>query len=67
MLQGGQLMDDVFCGGPDGQSLPATKSLAQVNIAANVAAIIMMGNPRHVAGLPWNVGNATGPGVRYSI
>ena len=65
--QGAQIMDDVFCGGPDGESLPATQStLITAPIGAKVAAIIFMGDPRHVAGLPYNVGNATEPGVSSS-
>ncbi|KAL1897722.1 hypothetical protein Sste5346_004030 [Sporothrix stenoceras] len=60
--QGAQIMDNAFCGGPDGDSLLATPSLVQLAVGNNVAAIIMMGNPRHVAGLPYNVGNATAPG-----
>ena len=56
-------MDDAFCGGPDGQSVGNLSSLVPANIGNNVAAIIMMGNPRHVAGEPFNVGNATAPGV----
>ncbi|CAK7202656.1 hypothetical protein SEUCBS139899_005382 [Sporothrix eucalyptigena] len=60
--QGAQIMENAFCGGPDGSSLLATPTLIQEAIGKNVAAIIMMGNPRHVAGLPYNVGNATGPG-----
>jgi len=63
-VQGGQVFDDAFCGGPDGDSLDASARLVPDNIAAKVAAVIMMGNPRHVAGLPYNVGNATEPGVR---
>ncbi|KIH92224.1 acetyl xylan esterase (Axe1) [Sporothrix brasiliensis 5110] len=60
--QGAQILDNAFCGGPDGDSLLATPPLIQTAIGKNVAAIIMMGNPRHVAGLPYNVGNATAPG-----
>ncbi|KAJ9154818.1 Acetylxylan esterase [Pleurostoma richardsiae] len=61
--QGAQIMDDAFCGGPDGSSLPETPpSLVSPSISAKVAAIIFMGDPRHVVGLPYNVGNATEPG-----
>jgi len=56
-------MEDAFCGGPDGVSLNSTGSMVPSNIADKVAAIIMMGNPRHVDGLVYNVGNATAPGV----
>lgn len=62
--QGAQIMDDAFCGGPDGESLPFTAStLISAPIGKKVAALIFMGDPRHVAGLPYNVGNATEPGV----
>ncbi len=57
-------MDDAFCGGPDGSSLNSTAPLVSRIAFRNVAAIILMGDPRHVAGLPYNVGNATAQGVR---
>ncbi|KAH8880718.1 Acetylxylan esterase At 0.90 angstrom resolution [Thozetella sp. PMI_491] len=60
--QGAQIMDDAFCGGPDGTSLNSTVPLVSRVAARNVAAIILMGDPRHVGGLPYNAGNATGPG-----
>ncbi|KAI1853150.1 hypothetical protein JX266_001856 [Neoarthrinium moseri] len=56
--QGAQIMDDAFCGGPDGTSLNTTMSLVPKEVGNMVAAIIMMGNPRHVDGLPFNVGTA---------
>ncbi|KAK3943019.1 Acetylxylan esterase At 0.90 angstrom resolution [Diplogelasinospora grovesii] len=61
--QGAQIMDDAFCGGPDGVSLNSSGvSLVSRQTASNVAAIILMGDPRHVDGFPPNVGNATGFG-----
>ncbi|KAK3379435.1 cutinase-domain-containing protein [Lasiosphaeria ovina] len=61
--QGAQIMDDAFCGGPDLPQLNSSGvSLVSPAVANNVAAIILMGNPRHVAGLPFNVGNATAGG-----
>ncbi|ERT00792.1 hypothetical protein HMPREF1624_02025 [Sporothrix schenckii ATCC 58251] len=42
--QGAQILDNAFCGGPDGDSLLATPPLIQTAIGKNVAAIIMMGN-----------------------
>ncbi|KAB5570189.1 acetylxylan esterase precursor [Coniochaeta sp. 2T2.1] len=61
--QGAQIMDDAFCGGPDGGSLNATTTtLVSDAVAANVAAIVLMGDPRHVGGLRFNVGNATAAG-----
>lgn len=56
-------MDDAFCGGPDGTSLDSTGPLVSDAVAKNVAAIILMGDPRHVNGLSFNVGNATEGGV----
>ncbi|KAK3368052.1 cutinase [Podospora didyma] len=60
--QGAQIMDDAFCGGPDLPQLNSSVSLVSKATARNVAAIIWMGNPRHVDGLPFNVGNATAGG-----
>ncbi|KAH9897327.1 carbohydrate esterase family 5 protein [Xylariomycetidae sp. FL2044] len=60
--QGAQIVDDAFCGGPDGFSLNTTKATISSGVAEMVAAIILMGNPRHVDGLPFNVGNATAGG-----
>lgn len=56
-------MDDAFCGGPDGESLNRTNVLVSSTIARNVVAIVLMGDPRHVGGLVFNVGNATASGV----
>ncbi|KAL8370319.1 hypothetical protein RB595_000618 [Gaeumannomyces hyphopodioides] len=61
--QGGQVVDDVLCGGPDGASLPAgVGGLVQPGVAAMVAAAVMMGSPRHNEGIAFNRGNATKPG-----
>lgn len=59
--QGSQIMDDAFCGGPDQSSLNTTAFASQIPEAAGnmVAALIWMGDPRHVAGLSYNVGTAT--------
>jgi hypothetical protein len=57
-------MDDAFCGGPDLPSLNSTgRRLVSAAVAKRTVAIILMGNPRHVDGLPFNVGNATAGGV----
>lgn len=56
-------MDDAFCGGPDVPSLNSTGRLVSDAVARNTAAIILMGNPRHVDGLPFNVGSAIAGGV----
>ncbi|KAI5926697.1 cutinase-domain-containing protein [Camillea tinctor] len=60
--QGAQIMDDAFCGGPDGASLSTTEASVSAGVSSMVAAIILMGDPRHVDGLPYNVGNATAGG-----
>ncbi|KAI1383408.1 carbohydrate esterase family 5 protein [Hypoxylon trugodes] len=60
--QGAQIVDDAFCGGPDRVSLNTTKASISSGVSKMVAAIILMGNPRHVDGLPFNVGNATAGG-----
>ncbi|KXX76934.1 Acetylxylan esterase 2 [Madurella mycetomatis] len=60
--QGAQIMDDAFCGGPDVPSLNSSVPLVSRQVAHNVAAIILMGSPRHVAGRKGNVGNATAGG-----
>jgi acetylxylan esterase len=61
--QGSQIMDDAFCGGPDGQSLMSSTVPIPRDVGAKVAAMIWMGNPRFVAGLPYNVGTARLGGV----
>lgn len=61
--QGSQIIDDAFCGGPDGQSLTNSSVPMPVDVGAKVAAQIWMGNPRHVDGLPYNVGTAKLGGV----
>ncbi|KAI1143263.1 carbohydrate esterase family 5 protein [Hypoxylon sp. FL0543] len=60
--QGAQIIDDAFCGGPDGPSLNTTGRSVSSGVSKMVAAIILMGDPRHVDGLPFNVGNATAGG-----
>ncbi|KAI1488781.1 cutinase-domain-containing protein [Biscogniauxia mediterranea] len=60
--QGAQITDDAFCGGPDGTSLSTTEASVSAGVSSMVAAIILMGDPRHVDGLPYNVGNATAGG-----
>ncbi|KAK7981651.1 carbohydrate esterase family 5 protein [Apiospora saccharicola] len=52
--QGAQIMDNAFCGG-DSPQAPKVKNVMD----GRVAAIILMGNPRHVDGLEYNVGTAT--------
>ena len=55
--KGGQIMDNALCGGA-GQTL----SGAALNA---VRAAIFMGDPRYVAGLPYNVGSCQAQGVRH--
>ena len=55
--QGGQIMDNAFCGGPDdtngySDSAPAIDSSAMEAISA----VIEMGSPRFVGGLAYGVG-----------
>ncbi|KAI8954113.1 carbohydrate esterase family 5 protein [Xylaria longipes] len=57
--QGAQIVDDAFCGGPDGFSLNTTRESVSAGVSRMVAAIILMGNPRHVPGRAGNIGNAT--------
>jgi acetylxylan esterase len=61
--QGSQIMDDAFCGGPDGSAMSTTAAPLPAAIGAKVAVLIWMGDPRHVAGLSYNVGTAQGGGV----
>ncbi|KAI1106296.1 carbohydrate esterase family 5 protein [Jackrogersella minutella] len=60
--QGGQITDDAFCGGPDGSSMSETASPLPADVGTHVKAIIMMGNPRNVPGLSYNVGTAQAGG-----
>jgi acetylxylan esterase len=63
--QGSQIMDTAFCGGPDGASLDEQVVPMPVEVGTRVAALVWMGNPRHVDGLPYNVGTAVEPGVSF--
>lgn len=62
--QGGQIMDNAFCGGGDtniGLSNTAVPiSAAAVNM---IRAAIFMGDPRHIPGLSYNVGTCQASGV----
>jgi len=63
--QGGQIMDNAVCGGPDtGSGITSTAppiSSAALNM---VKAVILMGSPRYVKGLSYNVGTCAAQGVR---
>jgi len=50
-------MDDAFCGGGD---LTTPLTLAA---RAMIKAAIFMGDPRHIPGLPYNVGTCNAKGV----
>jgi acetylxylan esterase len=52
-------MDDAFCGGGD-LTTPFTSAAR-----AMIKAAIFMGDPRHIPGLPYNVGTCNAKGVGY--
>ncbi|KAI1644818.1 carbohydrate esterase family 5 protein [Daldinia loculata] len=60
--QGSQIMDDAFCGGPDGSSLSGTAAPLPADVGTHVKAVIFMGDPRNVPGLSYNVGTAKAGG-----
>ena len=60
-------MNDAFCGGPDSKSLNASAPLVSKDAFKSVAALILMGDPRHTPGSPFNVGNATVGGVSFLL
>ncbi|KAI3329078.1 carbohydrate esterase family 5 protein [Xylariaceae sp. AK1471] len=60
--QGAQIVDDAFCGGPDGISLNTTRESVSAGVSRMVAAIILMGSPRNIPGRLGNIGNATAGG-----
>ncbi|GAP86882.1 putative acetylxylan esterase precursor [Rosellinia necatrix] len=57
--QGAQIVDDAFCGGPDGFSLNTTREGVSAGVSRMTAAIVLMGSPRNIPGRAGNVGNAT--------
>jgi acetylxylan esterase len=65
--QGSQIMDDAFCGGPDGSSMGNVAAPMPAAVGQKVAALIWMGDPRFVPGLSYNVGTAKAGGVSFSI
>ncbi|KAI1395783.1 carbohydrate esterase family 5 protein [Hypoxylon fuscum] len=60
--QGSQIIDDAFCGGPDGNSMSETAAPIPADVSEHVKALIFMSNPRNVPGLPYNVGTAKAGG-----
>lgn len=67
-MQGGQIMDDAFCGGGDtNEGLTSTAIPIQTSAMNKIAAAIFMGDPRHIPGLSYNVGTCEADGVSISI
>ncbi|KAF3913102.1 hypothetical protein AA313_de0201179 [Arthrobotrys entomopaga] len=61
--QGGQIMDNAFCGGGDTNiGLSNTATPINSNALAMIKAAIFMGDPRYMAGLPYDVGTCTAHG-----
>ncbi|KAM3087041.1 1 carbohydrate esterase [Clarireedia jacksonii] len=61
--QGGQIMDDAFCGGGDSNEGLANNGVTFSAAAVNmIKAAIFMGDPRHIVGLPYNVGTCQASG-----
>ncbi|CZR58619.1 probable acetyl xylan esterase (Axe1) [Phialocephala subalpina] len=61
--QGGQIFDDAFCGGGDtNEGLTSTAVPIQASAINMIKAAIFMGDPRHIPGLPYNVGTCQASG-----
>ncbi|KAL2263969.1 hypothetical protein VTK26DRAFT_3963 [Humicola hyalothermophila] len=61
--QGGQIMDNAVCGGPDqGSGITSTTPPISASALNQIKAVILMGSPRYVAGLSYNVGTCTAQG-----
>ncbi|KAF9017652.1 putative acetyl xylan esterase [Hymenopellis radicata] len=61
--QGGQIMDDAYCGGGDtNEGLSDTSIPISANAQKKIAAAIFMGDPRHIPGLSYNVGTCQASG-----
>lgn len=65
--QGGQISDNAFCGGGD-TNIGLTSTAVPISASAlnQIKAAIFMGDPRYIAGLPYNVGTCTQQGVSSS-
>ncbi|KAJ7157425.1 putative acetyl xylan esterase [Mycena filopes] len=61
--QGGQIMDDAYCGGGD-LNEGITNTAIPISAAGQkkIAAAIFMGDPRHIPGLSYNVGSCQASG-----
>jgi acetylxylan esterase len=53
-------MDDAFCGGGDNSGGGLSSGSMKM-----IKAAIFMGDPRHIPGLPYNVGTCKASGVSY--
>ncbi|KZV92048.1 family 5 carbohydrate esterase [Exidia glandulosa HHB12029] len=61
--QGGQIFDDAYCGGGDSnEGLPNTGIPISQAAQNQIKAAIFMGDPRHIPGLPFNVGSCQASG-----
>jgi hypothetical protein len=61
-------MDDAYCGGGDtNEGITNTAIPISTAAQAKIAAAILMGDPRHIPGLTYNVGTCQASGVRYSF
>ena len=60
-------MDNAVCGGPDtGSGITTTTPPINQSALNAIKAVILMGSPRYVAGLPYDVGTCTAQGVSSS-
>ncbi|QPC78063.1 hypothetical protein HYE68_008815 [Fusarium pseudograminearum] len=61
--QGGQIMDNNICGGPDnGASISGSNVSLSASAVEQVKAVIMMGDPRFIHGLAYGVGTCDAGG-----
>ncbi|EWC44444.1 hypothetical protein DRE_06812 [Drechslerella stenobrocha 248] len=61
--QGGQIMENAFCGGGDSNiGLSDTSTPINPSALNMIKAVILMGDPRYMAGAPYNVGTCTAQG-----
>ncbi|EKD21073.1 acetylxylan esterase precursor [Drepanopeziza brunnea f. sp. 'multigermtubi' MB_m1] len=61
--QGAQIFDNSICGGGDTNiGLSDTAVPIEASALSKLAAAIFMGNPRHIVGLPYNVGTCQASG-----
>jgi hypothetical protein len=66
--QGGQIMDNNICGGPDnGASISDSSVPLSASAVEQVKAVIMLGNPRFINGLAYGVGTCDAGGVSQTV